>query len=187
MYETSELRKGMKVEIAGEPFLVVEAQFVKPGKGNAFTRCKFKSLSTGLTLERTFRSGEKIDRCQLEERPMDFLYEADGELHFMDTGSFEQVALDREHVAEAANWLTENLAVSMLLHNGKPLSIELPNFVELQIIDTEPGVKGDTKSNAMKPAKMQTGATVMVPLFVDREDWIKIDTRTGTYVERVKR
>lgn len=187
MYETSDLKKGLKVEIDGEPYVITEAQFVKPGKGNAFTRCKLKSLITGLVIDRTWRSGEKIDRCQLEERPMEYLYEADGQYHFMNTSTYEQIALDRDQLGEQAQWLTENLEVSMLFHNGKPISIELPNFVELQIVDTEPGIKGDTKSSTMKPARLSTGATVQVPLFVDKGEWIKIDTRTGQYVERVKR
>ncbi len=187
MYETSDLRKGLKIEIDGEPFVVVEAQFVKPGKGNAFTRCRLKSLVTGLVLDRTWRSGERIDRCELEERPMEFLYEADGQYHFMDTASYEQLALPRDQIGEVARFLTENTQVSMLIHRGKPLSIDLPNFVELQIVETEPGIKGDTKSNAMKPATLSTGAVVQVPLFVDQGEWIRIDTRTGEYVERVKR
>jgi len=187
VYETSDLRKGLKIEIDGEPYVVVEAQFVKPGKGNAFTRCRLKSLVTGLVIDRTWRSGEKIDRCELEERPMEFLYEADGQYHFMDTASYEQLALPREQVGDAARFLTENTQVSMLIHRGKPLSIDLPNFVELEIVETEPGIKGDTKSNAMKPATLSTGAVVQVPLFVNQGEWIRIDTRTGEYVERVKR
>ena len=186
MYETSDLKKGVKIEIDGEPCVITEANFVKPGKGNAFTKCKVKSLITGLTIDRTWRSGEKIDKAELEERPMEYLY-SDGDFHFMDTASFEQVALIGDAVGDAAQWLTENLPVSMLFHNGKPISLDLPNFVELQISDTEPGVKGDTKSNASKPATMSTGAIVQVPLFVDNEEWIRIDTRTGSYVERVKK
>ena len=186
MYETSDLKKGVKIEIDGEPCVITEANFVKPGKGNAFTKCKVKSLITGLVIDRTWRSGEKIDKAELEERPMEFLY-TDGDFHFMDTSSYEQVALTADAVGDAAQWLTENLPVDMLFHNNKPISLDLPNFVELQITDTEPGVKGDTKSNASKPATMSTGAVVQVPLFVDSEEWIKIDTRSGTYVERVKK
>lgn len=187
MYETSDLKKGLKIELDGEPHVITEANFVKPGKGNAFTRCKCKSLVTGLVLEKTWRSGEKIDKCELEDRPMEFLYAADEEFHFMDTTSYEQVHLTKDQVGDAANWLTENLPVDMLFHNGKPLSLDLPNFVELQITDTEPGIKGDTKSSAMKPATLSTGAVVQVPLFINEEEWIKIDTRTGEYVERVKK
>ena len=187
MYETSDLRKGLKIEIEGEPHIVVEAQFVKPGKGNAFTRCRMKSLVTGLVLERTWRSGEKIDECHLEQRAMEFLYHEGGLYHFMDTGNYEQVTLNEGQVGDSGQWLTENLPVEMLLHNGKPISLDLPNFVELQITDCEPAVKGDTKTNAMKQALLTTGAKVMVPLFVDQREWIRIDTRTGAYVERVKK
>lgn len=187
MYDTSDLRKGLKVEIEGEPYVVAEAQFVKPGKGNAFTRCKLKSLVSGLVLERTYRSGEKIDECRLEERAMEFLYHESEQYHFMDTGNYEQIALSDDHVGDAGNWLTENLPVQMLFHNGKPISIDLPNFVELLITECEPAVKGDTKTNAMKQALLATGAKVMVPMFVDNHEWIRIDTRTGAYVERVKR
>ncbi|MDQ7007407.1 MAG: elongation factor P [Acidobacteriota bacterium] len=187
MYETSNLKKGVKIEIDGEPFVIVTAEFVKPGKGNAFTRCRIKSLITGNTIDRTWRSGEKIDKAEMEERPMEFLYESDGEYHFMDTSSYEQFSLRADNLGDQANWLTENLAVDMLFHNGKPLSIELPNFVELQIVETEPGVKGDTKSSATKPARLSTGATVQVPMFLNEGEWIRIDTRTGQYVERIKR
>ncbi len=186
MYETSDLKKGLKIEIDGEPYVVTDAQFVKPGKGNAFTRTKMKSLVSGLVIDRTWRSGEKIDRCHLEERPMEFLY-SDDQFHFMNTSSYEQIALSPDQVGEASQWLTENLAISMLFHNGKPISVDLPNFVELEIVETEPGIKGDTKSSAMKPAQLSTGTTVNVPLFVNTGEWIKIDTRTGQYVERVKK
>jgi elongation factor P len=186
VYETSDLKKGVKIEIDGEPCVITEANFVKPGKGNAFTKCKIKSLITGLVIDRTWRSGEKIDKAELEERPMEYLY-SDGDFHFMDTSSYEQVLLTADAVGDAAQWLTENLPVSMLFHNNKPISLDLPNFVELQITDTEPGVKGDTKSNASKPATLSTGAVVQVPLFIDNEEWIKIDTRTASYVERVKK
>lgn len=186
MYETSDLKKGLKVELDGEPHVVVAAEFVKPGKGNAFTRCKLKSLVTGNVIDRTWRSGEKIDPCALEERPMEYLYEADGMYTFMDTATYEQFSLPADQVGESANWLSENLQVSMLLHNGKPLSLDLPNFVELEIVETEPGIKGDTKSNAAKPATLSTGAKVNVPMFVNEGERIRIDTRTGEYVERVK-
>ncbi len=187
MYDTSDLRKGTKIELDGEPYVIVEAQFVKPGKGNAFTRCRCKSLTRGLVIERTWRSGEKIDECRLEEHGMEFLYREGDEFHFMNTANYEQVALRDAQVGENGNWLTENLPVTMLFHNGAPISIDLPNFVELDIAECEPAVKGDTKTNAMKQALMTTGAKVMVPMFVDNGERIRIDTRTGEYVERVKR
>ncbi len=187
MFETSDLRKGLKIEIDGEPYVVVNAEFVKPGKGNAFTRCKLKSLVSGSTMDRTWRSGEKIDKAQMEEKAMEYLYSGDDEYHFMDTETYEQVSLPGAGIGDAASFLTENLPVSMLFHNNKPLSIELPNFVELEIVETEPGIKGDTKSNAAKPAKMSTGAIVNVPMFLNEGEMIRIDTRTGEYVERVKK
>ncbi len=187
MFETSDLRKGLKVEIDGEPFVVVTCEFVKPGKGNAFTRCRLRSLGSGNTLDRTWRSGEKIDKAEMEERAMEYLYSGDGVFHFMDNETYEQVELHEANIGDAANWLSENLPIEMLFHNGKPLSIDLPNFVELEIVQTEPGVKGDTKSNASKPAQLSTGATVNVPMFLNEGELIRIDTRTGEYVERVKR
>lgn len=188
MLETNDLRKGTKCELDGEPFIIVDAQFVKPGKGNAFTRCKLKSLITGLVIERTWRSGERVDECFLEERPMQFLYHTEGEgYHFMDTASFEQIALNEDQLGEQGLYLTENLEVSILFHKGKPISVDMPNFVELDIVECEPAVKGDTKTNAMKQAVLATGAKAMVPMFVDNGERIRIDTRTGEYVERVKR
>lgn len=187
MLETSDLRKGAKLEIDGEPFIVVESQFVKPGKGNAFTRCRIKSMTTGRTIERTWKSGETIDECHLEERPMQFMYHETGSYHFMDTSNFEQIELTDEQLGELGQWLTENLEVKMLFHNHKPISVEPPNFVELDIVEGEPAVKGDTKTNAMKQVVLSTGAKVMVPMFVGNDERIRIDTRTGEYVERVKR
>lgn len=187
MLDTSDLRKGSKIELEGEPYIVTDAQFVKPGKGNAFTRCKCKSLVSGLTIERTWRSGEKIDSAQLEEHAMEFLYHEGGDYHFMNTSTYEQVALNDDNVGDSGQWLTENLPVTMLFHNGRPISIDLPNFVEIDITDCEPAVKGDTKTNAMKQALLATGAKVMVPMFVDNGERIRIDTRTGEYVERVKK
>ncbi len=138
-------------------------------------------------MDRTWRSGEKIDKAQMEEKAMEYLYSGDDEYHFMDTETYEQVSLPGAGIGDAASFLTENLPVSMLFHNNKPLSIELPNFVELEIVETEPGIKGDTKSNAAKPAKMSTGAIVNVPMFLNEGEMIRIDTRTGEYVERVKK
>lgn len=187
MFDTNNLRKGLKIEIDGEPFVVVTCEFVKPGKGNAFTRCRLRSLTSGNTVDRTWRSGEKIDKAEMEERSMEFLYASDGSFHFMDNETYEQYELPAGNVGDSANWLTENLPIEMLFHNGKPLSLELPNFVVLEIVDTEPGIKGDTKSSATKPAKLSTGAIVNVPMFLNEGEIIRIDTRTGNYVERVKK
>lgn len=185
--DATEVRKGMKLIWEGAPCIVVEAQFVKPGKGTAFTRGRIKNMITGRTIDQTWKSSERVELCSLDERPMEFLYQSGDEWHFMDHQSFEQIQLTTAGVGEAANWLTENLEVKMLFFNGKPISLDVPNFVELQIVECEPAVKGDTKTNASKAAKMQTGATVMVPMFVDNGEWLRIDTRTGEYVERVKR
>ena len=187
MLETSDLRKGAKLEIEGEPFIVVESQFVKPGKGNAFVRCRIRSMTTGRTIERTWKSGETIDPCVLEERPMQFMYHEGGAYHFMDTGNFEQLELTDDQLGETGQWLTENLEVRILLHNGRAISVDPPNFVELDIVEGEPAVKGDTKTNAMKQVVLSTGAKVMVPMFVGNDERIRIDTRTGEYVERVKK
>ena len=167
--------------------MMVECHFVKPGKGNAFTRTRLKHLVTGAVLDRTYKSGEKVDKAHLEEHAMQCLYEQDGEFHFMNMASYEQVAIRRDLIGDAANFLHENLEVTVLFHNGAAISVDLPNFVELQITQCDPGVKGDTKSNVSKPAAVSTGATIQVPMFVSEGEWVRIDTRTGEYSERVKK
>ena len=186
LYDTSDIRKGLKIELDGEPYTVVEFQFVKPGKGNAFTRCKIKNLITGATMDRTYRSGEKLQEAALEERNVQFLYQDDEGFHFMDQESYEQFALNRDVIGDGANFLLESLEVVSLFHNGKPISLTLPIFVELEVVETEPGMKGDTVTGGRKPATMNTGAVINVPLFVERGEKLKIDTRTGEYVERVR-
>jgi elongation factor P len=186
MYSTPDFRKGLKIEINGEPFTIVEFQHVKPGKGGAFVRTTLKSLVTGSVLDKTFRSGEKVDKPDLEEKEMQFLYEAEGEFHFMDNETYEQLFLTQQQLGDARNYLQENVAVTVLFHNGKPLGVEVPIFVELAVSSTEPGIKGDTAAGATKPATLQTGLTVQVPLFVNEGDVLKIDTRTGKYIERVR-
>lgn len=187
MYNTSDFRKGLKVEIDKEPYEMVECEFVKPGKGNAFTRTRLKHMVTGAILARTYKTGEKIDKADLQEVTMQLMYEQGGEFHFMNMESYEQVAIPRSNIEAAAPWLYEGLEVEVLFHDGKPISLDMPNFVELQIEECDPAVKGDTKTNATKPAKLSTGATVDVPLFIEEGEWLKIDTRTGAYVERVKK
>lgn len=187
MYGTNEFRKGLKVEIDGEPYEMVECQFVKPGKGNAFTRTKLKSLVSGLVIDRTYKSGEKVGKAQLEEHAMQYLYEQDNELHFMNMTTYEQVGITKDKIGDGTNWMHENLEVSVLFHNGLPIAVDLPNFVELQVTQCDPGVKGDTKSNVSKPATLSTGAVINVPMFVSEGEWLKIDTRSGEYVERVKK
>ncbi|MGC8659872.1 MAG: elongation factor P [Desulfomonilaceae bacterium] len=186
MYSTSDFRKGLKIEINGEPFNIVDFLHVKPGKGGAFIRTTLKSLVTGNVIDRTFRSGEKIDKPDLEEKSMQFLYESEGEFHFMDSETYEQLFLVEENLGEAKNYLKENINVTVLFHNGKPIGVEVPIFVELTVTTTEPGVRGDTAAGATKPATLESGFTVQVPLFVNEGDVLKIDTRTGKYIERVR-
>ncbi len=186
MYETSAIRKGLKLEIDGDPWVVVDFQFVKPGKGNAFTRCRVKNMVTGSVLDKTWKSGEKLKPATMDERPMQYLYRDDEGHHFMDQQSYEQVRLTTEEVGEEARFLLENSVVSVLLFNGRPISISLPNFVELEVVETDPGVRGDTATGGRKSATLSTGAVIQVPLFIERGERLRIDTRSGEYVERVK-
>jgi len=186
MYSTPDFKKGLKIEMNGEPFIIVEFQHVKPGKGGAFVRTTLKSLISGNVIDKTFRAGEKIDKPDLEEKEMQYLYESDGEFHFMDNETYEQSFLTEAHLGDARNYLQENVTVTVLFHNGKPIGVEAPIFVELKVASTEPGFKGDTAAGGTKPAKLETGMTVQVPLFINEGDVLKIDTRTGKYVERVR-
>jgi elongation factor P len=186
VYDTSAIRKGLKIQIDGDPYVVVDFQFVKPGKGNAFTRTKIKNMITGAVLDKTYKSGEKLDEASMDEREMQFLYK-DGEgFHFMDQGSYEQHAIPEKVVEDEARFLKENLSVNVLLFNDRPIGISLPNFVELEVTETDPGIRGDTATGGKKPATLETGATINVPLFIERGEKLKIDTRSGEYVERVK-
>ena len=173
-------------ELEGEPFVIVEFQHVKPGKGGAFVRTKLKSLKTGNVLERTYRSGEVLPEPDLEEKQMQFLYAQGRDYHFMDTSTYEQLVFNQGQLGENGDLLKENMVVAVVIYKGKPLTLELPTFVELKIVRTDPGVRGDTASGGNKPAVLESGATVKVPLYLEEGDLIKIDTRTRTYVERVK-
>ena len=184
-YSTAQFRKGLKIEIDGKPFTIVDFQHVKPGKGGAFVRTKMKSLISGNVLDKTFRSGEKVDVPNLEERKMSFLYQDDSGYWFMDTETYEQMNLTEDHVEDAIGFLKENVEVNILFHNGSPIGIELPMFMELAVVQTDPGVRGNTASGGSKPAKLETGITVQVPLFINEGDVLKIDTRTKAYIERV--
>lgn len=186
MYSTPDFRRGLKIELNGEPFIMVDFLHVKPGKGGAFVRTTLKSLLTGHVIERTFRSGEKVDKPDLEERTMQYLYQSEDQFYFMDTESYEQLFITEDQLGESRNYLQENVDVTVLFHNGKPIGVEVPIFVELQVTNTEPGLKGDTASGATKPATLETGMTVQVPLFVNEGDVLKIDTRTGKYIERAR-
>lgn len=183
---TSEFRNGLKIEIDGEPYLIVEFQHVKPGKGGAFVRTKIKSLKSGNVIDRTYRSGEKVDTPELEEKKMQYLYAADKDRVFMDTTSYEQISLNEGQLGDSINYLKENMEIKVLYHKGKPINIDIPMFVELAIARTEPGVRGDTASGGSKPATLETGASVKVPFYLNEGDIVKIDTRTGTFIERVK-
>jgi len=185
MYETSDIRKGLKIELEGEVYTVVEFLHVKPGKGGAFIRTKLKSLAKGSVVEKTFRSGEKLGRPDLEEKKMQFLYSSDDQYCFMDAETYEQTFLTEEQLGSSRDYLKENTTIAVLMHNNKPIAVELPTFVELAINKTEPGEKGDTVSGGTKTATLETGAVVQVPLFLNEGDVVKVDTRTGTYVERV--
>lgn len=187
MYDTSDLRKNLKIVIDGAPYTVVESQFVKPGKGQAFTRTKLKNLITGAVLERTFKSGEKLEKADMEERQMQYLYPEGDQYVFMDTGTYEQLTFSGEQLGDTPGYLQDGMMVDVLFWSDRPIGVTPPMFVELEVTETEPGFKGDTSSNVMKPATVSSGKTVQVPLFVNQGDVLKIDTRTGEYVERVKR
>jgi elongation factor P len=186
MYDTSDLRKGLKILVDGSPYIVTEAQFVKPGKGAAFTRTKMKNLLTGNSIERNIRSGEKIEPADIEEKQMSFLYKEGDDFVFMDTSSYEQTHVPKATMGDDWQWLKDNMNCQVLFFNGRAIGITLPNFVELRVTHSEPGVKGDTSSGAVKPATLETGAKLNVPLFVNEGDVLRIDTRSGEYCERVK-
>lgn len=185
-YSTSEFKGGLKVMLDGDPCSIIENEFVKPGKGQAFNRVKFRNLKTGRVIERTFKSGDTLEEADVFEVNMQYLYN-DGELwHFMAEDTFEQYSVDENAVGDAKKWLKEQDICTVTLWNNAPLSVMPPNFVELAITETDPGVRGDTSGGGGKPATLETGAVVRVPLFVQTGEVIKVDTRTGTYVSRVK-
>ncbi len=187
--DTSDIRKGLKVMLDGnkDPHVVVEAQFVKPGKGQAFTRVKLKNMVSGSVLERTFKSGEKLEQANVEQKSMTYIYPDGSDYVFMDPESGEQINISGDKIGDNSRWLSDGLKVDVTLHEGNPIGVDLPASVVLQITSSEPGVKGDTASGATKPATVSTGATVNVPLFVKEGEWIKIDTTDGKYLERVNR
>jgi elongation factor P len=184
-YSTAQFRKGLKIEMSGEPFVIVDFQHVKPGKGGAFVRTKIKSLISGNVLDKTFRSGEKVEKPDLEEKKMSFLYSDESGYCFMDTETYDQMTLKEDQIGDAIDYLKENIEMDLLFHNGTPIGIDLPMFMELEIVETDPGIRGNTASGGSKPAKLETGITVQVPLFLNEGDKIKVDTRTGDYIERV--
>lgn len=185
-YSTSEFKSGLKIMIDGDPCAIVENEFVKPGKGQAFSRVRFRNLMTGRVIERTFKSGDSVEAADVMDTELQYLYN-DGEMwHFMNPTSYEQVAADAAAVGDSAHWLREQDMCTVTLWNGSPISVSPPNFVVLSITETDPGVRGDTASGATKPAIVETGAQIKVPLFVELGERVRIDTRTGEYVSRVK-
>ncbi|WPX08365.1 elongation factor P [Anaerocellum danielii] len=185
MVEAGDFRRGLTIEYDGQIFQVIEFLHVKPGKGAAFVRTKLKNIKTGAVIEKTFRPDERMPLAHIERREMQYLYN-DGELYyFMDTQTYEQIALSQEMVGDALKFVKENMTVTVLSHNGSVFGVEPPRFVELEVIDTEPGFKGDTQTGATKPAKVETGAVIQVPLFINVGDKIKIDTSTEEYLSRV--
>ncbi|MGC4122293.1 MAG: elongation factor P [Myxococcales bacterium] len=184
MVDTSEFRNGLKIEIDNEPFEIVYFQHVKPGKGSAFVRTKIRSLLSGRTLEYNYKSGEKFIRAEIEEKEMQFLYVQTEDFYFMDQKTYDQTFLSKDQLGEARNFLKENLIVSILFYKGKAVAVTPPNTVELRVSKCDPGVRGDTVSGAQKPATLETGYTLQVPLFINEGDIIRVDTRSGEYLTR---
>ncbi len=183
--DTSQFRNGLKIEIDGEPFSIVYFQHVKTGKGGAFVRTKIKNLKSGRVLDRRFRAGEKVEKADIEDRKMQFLYHDGDQLVFMDSETYDQIPFSAEQVGDASKFLRENLDVDVLFWRDQPINIELPSFVDVLVTQCDPGLKGDTASGATKPATLETGAVVQVPLFLKEGERIRVDTRSGEYVERV--
>jgi elongation factor P len=186
MLESGDLKKGVKIEIDGEPYILVQFEFVKPGKGQALYKCKLKNMVTGAQFDRTFRSGEKFKQPDLEEQEMEYLYADGDQFCFMNMTTYVQEFLTEEQLGDAKDFLKENIVCNILLFEGRPIGISLPIFINLRVEETEPWVKGDTASGDSKPATLETGYVLQVPPFIDKGELLKIDTRTGAYVERVK-
>lgn len=186
MYSASDLRKGLKITIDNEPYIVTFFEFSKPGKGQALYRTKLRNMITGLTIDRTYREGDTFEPASLEERPMQFLYKEGDNYYFMDNQTYEQIVIREDALGEAKNFLIENLNVEVLIFKEKPIGVELPNFVNLRVIKTEPWVKGDTSKADYKPATVETGYILRVPPFIEEGELITVDTRSGEYSTRVK-
>jgi elongation factor P len=181
---TAEFKKGLKIQFDGEPYSIVDFQHVKPGKGGAFVRTKLKHMKLGRVIDNTFRAGEKVELVDFDEKRMQYLYR-DERYHFMDLDTYDQISLSAGEVGDARDFLKENTEVEILFINDSPVTVELPNFIELQITQTDPGIRGDTASGGSKPATLETGAVVQVPLFLNQGDVVKVDTRSGEYLGRV--
>lgn len=185
MISTSDFKTGLTIEIEGQLFTIIDFQHVKPGKGSAFVRTKLKNVKTGYVIEKTFNAGEKVNKAHIDRREVQYLYNTGEEYIFMDNETYEQYTLNRERLGEAINYMKEGINLHIMFYQAEPIGIELPNFVELKVVETEPGIKGDRVSGGTKPAKLETGAVVQVPLFVDVGETIQVDTRTGEYLKRV--
>ncbi len=185
--DVNQISKGMKLEINEDPYEIIGYQHVKPGKGQAFARIKLKNLKTGNVVEKTYKVGEKLEVADFEEREMEYLYNDGTFFYFMDTKTYEQIGISTENIGEKANFLKENKSIQVQFYKGEPISVKLPKTVILQIIETEPGFKGDTVNNVFKPATVETGAIVQVPTFINEKEYVKIDTETGKYLERVNK
>ncbi|MHB1000714.1 MAG: elongation factor P [Armatimonadota bacterium] len=186
MIDTSNFRNGLSIIIDNDIFTIIEFQHVKPGKGGAFVRTKLKNARTGAVIDKTFRAGERMEQAMMDRRPMQFLYSMNDEYHLMDMETFDQIAVDKSVFGNAVKYLKENQEVSVLSTDGKVLSIEMPITVELEVAETDPGLRGDTASGGSKPATLETGAVIQVPFFINVGDKLKVDTRTDTYLERAK-
>jgi elongation factor P len=186
MYESGDLRKGLKIEIDGDPYVITQFDFVKPGKGQALYKCKLKNMVTGVQFDKTWRSGEKINPANLEETEMEYLYQDGDTFCFMNTSTYEQEFLTEAQIDDIRSLLKENTVCSVLLFDGRAIGVTLPIFIDLRIVKADPWVKGDTASGDTKPATLETGYELQVPPFVEEGELIRIDTRTGQYVERVK-
>jgi elongation factor P len=183
--DTSQFKNGLRIELDGEPFAITYFQHVKPGKGGAFVRTKVKNIRNGKIIDKTFRAGEKVELADVEDKRMQYLYRDGENLILMDNQSYDQIPVPAEVVGDALNYLLENAQVDVLFWRGKAVNVDIPSFVEAQVTETEPGMKGDTASGATKPATIETGATLQVPLFINQGEKIRVDTRSGKYVERV--
>jgi len=184
MISTNQFKNGIAITIGGNLYTIVSFQHVKPGKGGAFVRTKLKNMVSGAVIDKTFRAGEKVQDAFLEEKKLQYLYRSGNDFHFMDTANYEQMTLDKSHVGEGADFLKDGLEVTARLHKHRIIEVTLPTFIRLKVVTAEPGIRGDTAKQSMKPAKLETGKTISVPLFIKESDMIKIDTRTGKYVER---
>lgn len=186
MYSASDFRKGLKVQIDGEPYIMTDFSFSKPGKGQALYRARLRNMITGNAFEKTFRSNDKLEKAALEERTMQYLYQQGDDFMFMDNVSFEQLEISKTQLGEAVSFLTDNMDVEVLQYNGRPIGVTLPNFVNLKVTQADPWAKGDTSGSDTKPVTVETGYVLQVPPFIEEGDKLQIDTRTGTYVTRVK-